>query len=149
MGSGCAASLWGAFPEKTAREIYDAIVISADRFWSPGNEYGYGIPNFYNAYLNLKTNYNTKILRMADDVVLYPNPFSDELYVSLYNDSAQTHTIEIFDLLGQKVFCSDIFLRNKTFEIASPENIGALQAGEYILRLDGRKEFSHVLVKAK
>ncbi len=147
--AGCAASLWSAFPNKTAREIYDAIVISAEHFWTPDNNHGYGIPNFYNAYLFLKTNYNGNILCISDDAVVYPNPFSNELNISLFNSEAKTHTIELFDLLGRKVYSTDIFLRDKTFEIVKLDGIQSLQKGEYTLRLDEQKNFEHQLIKIK
>ena len=145
--SGCAASLWSAFPNKTAREIYDAIVISADHFWSPDNDHGYGIPNFYNAYLLLKTNYNGGILRVTDDAVVYPNPFTNELNVSLFSTERSTHKIELFNLLGQKVYERDFYVRDKTFEIVKIDGL-ALQQGEYVLRFDGEKTARH-LVKIK
>jgi len=146
--AGCAASLWSAFPGKSAQEIKDAIVISADRFWTPDSAYGYGIPNFYNAYLLLKTNYNGDILHINDDVAVYPNPFSNQLNVSLYSGEGQNHTIEIFDLSGKKVFEEQFYIREKTFEIFTLD-VSYLADGEYILRYDNRKEYSHKIVKAK
>ncbi len=145
--SGCAASLWSAFPDKTAREIYDAIIISADHFWTPDNNHGYGVPNFYNAYLFLKTNYNNGILRVNDDAVVYPNPFSNELNVSLFNTDPKNHRIELFNLFGQKVYDCEFYVRDKTFEMVNIDAAG-LSAGEYILRFDGEKAARH-LVKVK
>jgi serine protease AprX len=145
--SGCAASLWSAFPDKTAREIYDAIVISADHFWTPDNNHGYGIPNFYNAYLFLKTNYNSGILRVTDDAVVYPNPFSNQLNVSLFNTEAKNHRVELFNLLGQKVYDREFYVRNGTFEIVNIDAAG-IAAGEYILRFDGEKA-ARPLLKVK
>ena len=147
--AGCAACLWQAFPNKTALEIKDAIMISADRFWTPDNNYGYGIPNFYNAYLLLKTNYNGSILRLSDDAAVYPSPFSNELNISLYNATACNRTIEIFNTAGQKVMSKDVYLRDSTFEIVNLENLGNLAAGEYFIRLDGQKKFAHAVVKGR
>lgn len=146
--AGCAASLWSAFPEKSAREIYDAIVISADRFWSPNNDLGYGIPNFYNAYLLLKTNYNGGILRINDGAVIFPNPFTSELNISLYNKDLGSHKIEIFDAQGRKVYNKDFYVRNNTFEIVKLD-AGILQQGNYFIRLDGEKNTARQLIKLK
>ena len=147
--AGCAACLWQAFPTKTANEIKDAIMISADRYTNPNDSLGYGIPNFYNAYLLLKTNYNGNVLRLSNDAAVYPNPFSDNLNVSLYNTTAGTRTIELFDMLGQKVLSQQVFLRENTFEIVTLDQVGTLAKGEYFLRLDGQKKFSHLVIKAK
>ncbi len=147
--AGAAACLWGAFPDKTAREIYEVIVMSADHFWSPDNNHGYGVPNFYNAYLLLKTNYNDKILKISEDVTLYPNPFSDELNISLYNEEPKAHTIEIFDLQGRRVYAKEIFIRDRTFNLFTAADLKTLSVGEYVLRYDGSKKFSHRIIKAK
>ncbi len=147
--AGCAASLWSAFPEKSAKEIKEAIIVSADRFWSPDNNYGYGIPNFYNAYLLLKTGYNGNILHINDDVAVYPNPFSNQLNVSLYSSEGKNHTIEIFDLSGRKVLSKQIYIRANTFEILNIYEVSSLAAGEYILRYDTQKKYSHRIIKAK
>ena len=54
--SGMIASLWGAFPEKTNQEIFEAIEKSSDQFNNPDAEMGYGIPDFLKAYQWLKGN---------------------------------------------------------------------------------------------
>jgi hypothetical protein len=146
--AGCAASLWSAFPDKSARDIYDAIVISADRFWTPDNNYGYGIPNFYNAYLFLKTDYNSGILNTTGKAVIYPNPFTNELNVSFYNETEGEHKIELFDLQGRKVYSNSLYLRNKTFDIIRID-AGTLNAGEYLLRIDGNKATTQHVLKLK
>jgi serine protease AprX len=145
--AGSAASLWGAFPEKSAREIFDAIVISADRFWTPDNDYGYGIPNFYTAYLLLKSGYNGNIVKVSDDVIAFPNPFSNQLSVSLYSDENATRKIELFDLTGRKVLSQEIFIRDKSFSITTLTEAANLSTGEYILRLDGNKKLAHRIMK--
>jgi hypothetical protein len=147
--AGCVASLWSAFPDKTAKEIRDAVVISADHFWTPDNNHGYGIPNFYNAFLLLKTNYNGNILRISNDAVIYPNPFTNELYVSLFNNNSGSRKIELFDMLGKKVYSTEIFLRNQTFELVKIEGASSFPTGSYLLQIDGDKNLVHQITKIK
>ncbi len=149
--AGCVASLWSAFPDKSAADIRDAIMISSNHFWTPDNVHGYGIPNFYNAYLFLKTNYNSDILRFSNDVMVYPNPFTNELNVSLFNSDSvgQTHTIEIFNLLGQKVFSEDLFIRGENFGSLQVDLAKSFRAGEYILRVDRDKNRTQRIIKVK
>ena len=52
--SGMVACLWQTFPHKTAMDVMDAIRKSGDNNATPNNIYGYGIPDFYKAYLFLK-----------------------------------------------------------------------------------------------
>ena len=51
---GMVACLWQALPNKTAGDIITLVRQSANRFTQPDNVYGYGIPNFYKAWLNGK-----------------------------------------------------------------------------------------------
>ena len=53
MLAGALASLWSAFPEKTAQEILQAVFASADQYQAPDNERGYGLPHFSDAWMQL------------------------------------------------------------------------------------------------
>lgn len=52
--SGLIACLWEAFPERTNKEIAQALFESASQFENPNNYLGYGIPDFEKAYKSLK-----------------------------------------------------------------------------------------------
>lgn len=49
--SGMVTCLWQALPNLTAYEIMDIVRKSGDRFEHPDNIYGYGIPDFFKAYI--------------------------------------------------------------------------------------------------
>lgn len=53
MLAGALASLWSAFPEKTAAQILDAVFAAADQSNRPDNERGYGLPDMTRAWLRL------------------------------------------------------------------------------------------------
>lgn len=146
--AGSAASLWGAFPDKTAKEIFDAIMISCDRFWTPDNDYGYGIPNFYNAYLLLKSNYNDKIFAPEYGITVYPNPSSKELYVRVFHPQEVVNFIELTDMLGRKVLTQEVFIRDHTYELVNIEGYSNLPAGKYLLRVNGDKKKTVKIVKS-
>ena len=48
--AGMAACIWSAMPHATNMEIRERIIQSADRYTQPHNQYGYGIPNVWQAY---------------------------------------------------------------------------------------------------
>jgi subtilisin family serine protease len=48
--AGMAACLWSALPHATNMEIRQRIIASADRYTAPHPQYGYGIPDAWNAY---------------------------------------------------------------------------------------------------
>lgn len=53
MLAGSLAALWSAYPDKTGREILDAVIASADQSDAPDNERGYGLPNMSDAWVRL------------------------------------------------------------------------------------------------
>ena len=48
---GLVACLWQALPEKTALDIINLVRLTASQHEEPDNIYGYGIPNFWRAYM--------------------------------------------------------------------------------------------------
>ncbi|PZX94288.1 peptidase S8 [Flavobacterium aquariorum] len=123
--AGMVACLWQAFPNKTNKEIKDLIVKSADRYTSPNNQYGYGIPDFSMALSN-GLGINDFSIK---DVFLYPNPTTDISTVSFYQ-SFDTGILRVYSLLGQKI-------REQIITKSSPTiSLKALQAGIYIYEID-------------
>jgi subtilisin family serine protease len=59
--NGLIACLWQAFREFNNKTILNAVYQSADRYQSPDNRYGYGIPNMKKAYNILKTKENNML----------------------------------------------------------------------------------------
>lgn len=53
MLAGALASLWSAFPEKTAQEILQAVFATADQAQAPDNARGYGLPHISDAWMQL------------------------------------------------------------------------------------------------
>jgi len=51
---GLVACLWQAFPEKTALDIIEMVRQCSDNYETPNNIYGYGVPNFWRAYMIAK-----------------------------------------------------------------------------------------------
>ena len=49
--TGLVACLWQALPGKTAREMIDLVRQASSSYQQPDNIYGYGIPNFWRAYM--------------------------------------------------------------------------------------------------
>mgnify|MGYP002356163847 FL=1 len=56
--AGSIACLLQAFPNLTYSQLYEALAATASLAETPDNEMGYGIPNFYKAYLYLKQKNN-------------------------------------------------------------------------------------------
>lgn len=50
IACGMVVCLWQSLPTKTAKEIIDLVRRSSDRFLTPDNIFGYGIPDFWKAH---------------------------------------------------------------------------------------------------
>jgi subtilisin family serine protease len=48
---GLVACLWQGMPEKTAEEIIELVRQSGNNHEHPDNIYGYGLPNFWRAFM--------------------------------------------------------------------------------------------------
>ena len=53
--AGMASSLWSALPDADAMDIRERILRSADRYDTPDNSYGYGIPDAWKAFTDSHT----------------------------------------------------------------------------------------------
>ncbi len=81
--AGMIACLWQALPTKTNQQIKQLIIQSADKYSSPTNQLGYGIPDFN---LALSNGLSTISFSKAD-LIIYPNPTKDTIKVNFPENS--------------------------------------------------------------
>jgi len=136
--AGAIASFWSAFPNLTNQQVIDFVKQSSDRYSSPNNEYGYGIPDFQLAYNSvlLSTNNNVK-----NNFLIYPNPFKENISVSCSME-LKNYKFILMNSLGQIVmektimnsFENDLFLNNlsKGIYFYKIEGNSILQTGKLI-----------------
>ena len=89
--AGMAASLWSALPTATNMEIRELIIRSCDRYHQPHEQYGYGIPDAWEAYTSATTDLPS---------TTRPTPYTKtlhngQLYI-LYNN-------QVYDVLGNHI----------------------------------------------
>ncbi|MCS7084915.1 MAG: S8 family serine peptidase [Bacteroidia bacterium] len=68
-----AAALMQSQPSASHREVFEVIVRSADRFYSPDTQYGYGIPDAAVAYRLLRSTEANRTPRITPEIVIYDN----------------------------------------------------------------------------
>jgi hypothetical protein len=126
--AGMVACLWQALPGKTNQEIKQLITQSADNFnpiVKSRTQYGYGIPDFSLALSNgLSVSAFSK-----SDFVVYPNPTSDSISVTL-PEGFESRTLAIYNVLGQKVLEEDISTQSPTVSLKS------LNSGIYFYKIE-------------
>ena len=105
--AGLAACLWQAFPEKSNMEILQAIQESAHIYHSPDDLYGYGIPNFKQAYFNL-AGISITDANKDELIKVFPSPFKSEFSFIFYSSKDQNINISVHDMAGKKVFENEL-----------------------------------------
>jgi hypothetical protein len=126
-----AACLWQANPGQTNMQIADAIRQSGSQYLNPDDLLGYGIPNFVEA---------NNILTVIDgldpgdlNLTVYPNPFSNEIRISMVSTKGQGSGIVILSEMTGKIVIS----QNIEFEIGSSQivipNLDNLHPGIYLV----------------
>lgn len=120
--AGTIACLWQAYPSKTNQQIRDMVIQSSDRYLTPDNNYGYGIPNF-GATLDVGSFANNHFK-------VYPNPARTHVVFSFSNNEAINGTVSIYSVLGQKVLDKTFTEQNSTVSLES------LKSGLYFYILD-------------
>jgi subtilisin family serine protease len=138
--AGLSACLWQALPQYSSLEIMQLIRKYSDCFNNPNDRTGYGIPNYYQLYLDhaMKVPENK-----MPSFVVYPNPTSGEFQVT--SVKLQVTNIEIFDIVGRKL--SHISYLNS--HISYLIYISHLQAGIYFLKIVSDNSFEMVKVIKK
>jgi serine protease AprX len=115
--AGMVACLWQALPGKTNAQIKQLIIQSADNFnpiVKSRDQFGFGIPDFNLALANgLSVDAFSK-----NDFVVYPNPTSDSISVTLPNES-NIKTIAIYNVLGQLVLEKNLIGQSPTISLKS------------------------------
>jgi serine protease AprX len=129
--SGLSACLIQAFPDASVSGIMNAIKHSSNKFFTPDNVFGYGIPDFERAYLLLKNVGDT----VGKKNFISPNPFCDYFSVNLPLTANETVTIECFNISGEKVFTEKT---NSNNLLVFPIQSGALSQGIYIFKCTTR-----------
>ena len=125
--SGMIACLWQALPGKNAQQIKQLVTQSSDNFnpiVKSRNQFGFGIPDFNLALANgLSVDDFSK-----NDFVVYPNPTSDSVSISL-PESSNSSTLSIYTVLGQLVIEKNISGQSPTISLKS------LNSGIYFYKI--------------
>ncbi|WP_460219744.1 S8 family serine peptidase [Psychroserpens sp. MEBiC05023] len=112
--AGGIASLWQALPDATNDEIKQYVRMSASQFDTPDYFLGYGIPD-------LQLALDIGLSLQEDDFFefkIFPNPATNILNIQIPTANDST-TLEIFDLLGKRVFEQTITTSSNRLDVSS------------------------------
>lgn len=137
--AGATAVLWQAFPNLTSTELMRWIIESGNRSSFPDIEYGYGIPSFREAYYAI-TSVETSLL--SGDLKIYPNPYTDHIFIGLPAEIQGTYNINLYDMQGRKVSTGQVNIPGRT-DLPS-----AVTPGMYIIEIvDNERLFRSRIIK--
>jgi serine protease AprX len=131
--AGWAACLWEANPNATPYQLRQAIIRCASSYLSPGPHIGYGIPNFPCTEQILEVTEIPPHSPATGWIVAAPNPFTDEINLTVLLNISQDVDFTLMDMTGKTVASLHQFLASG---YSSPLTIRvpSLPAGIYMLR---------------
>lgn len=145
--SGAAAALWSLNRSATNKQIFEAIVRSADRYNNPDNDYGYGIPNMGTAHLILNNQYE-EILNSKPDITVYPNPTNNRtFFVDYLARQAGQILLRVTDNHGRKLLERRENVAANALAHFTVELPGPAASGSYVVTVqDGSVNISKKIV---
>jgi len=124
--AGSVASLWQAYPELPARELIHRVRQSGDRHKNPDSTYGFGLPNFSQAYHAITS---IPVHFLPGELELWPNPARDHLMIRIPEEIPEQQEIRFYDMQG-RINCT--VWSGLPGEIVLPS---ALASGIYIVEI--------------
>ena len=123
--AGVVACFWQAFPNLTNLQIMQRIRESSDRYNTPHEQYGYGVPNFQDAY-NATLSIDKQ--SFVNSTSVYPNPTTSNFTIQTSITDLSSVKLQIFNVIGKRVYKQN-GLNSKTI------NVSFLKNGIYILQI--------------
>ena len=131
--AGMVTTLWSAFPNKTNWEIKDAIEASGNQSTKPDSSLGFGIPDFFRAYVYLME--AGMAISGTGDVFSNSALIHDEMKIMVETEKAAMITYTLYNKMDEVVYSN--ILRSGPFEVKSLEipNLKYLAPDFYYLKI--------------
>ncbi len=127
---GLVACFWQKFPQLKWFEILDYIRASSDRYTSPNNTHGFGIPDFSKAsQLILTFNQTDETL---DGLKIYPNPSNDGIFYIKNDNTESPFSYSIFDIQGRVLSVN----KNCSKSVLKIRDLEQFSNGNYIIKIE-------------
>jgi serine protease AprX len=128
--AGMSACLWQSKPSMSNMKIISAIQKSCNHYYTPDIYTGYGIPNAVKAH-SILSYPNSQ----PPSITVAPNPFTDEIYITLVPSTDSDIKIQITDIAGKIIFSNSSRNKNEGYRFFSINNIHHLSSGVYFLKV--------------
>lgn len=133
--AGAVACLRQAFPNTSVQELCDVIRRVGNHSSNPDNQYGYGIPDFLEAYNLLQTTHVDDTFAQPNDfLTVFPNPSNGEVHVRL--NEVSMAELSVYDVMGRQLHSYHFNgLNHTTFE----RYLNDLSNGVYFIKADAEQ----------
>jgi serine protease AprX len=148
--TGLAACLWQAFPNKTNKEIINAIIKCSSQYNSPDTIEGFGIPNFQTAYNSLNSassdssnSDSTAVgsILYNNEILISPNPTDGKFTVTLGPTPFAETQFKIFGIEGRLILHSTKITSTSSQNIIDCNELINKPKGIYILQIQSGNSF--------
>lgn len=131
--AGLIACLWQAFPSVNNMKILDAVYKSSDRYSTPDDRYGFGIPNFRVAY---------QLLKHDENIALYgnewffvtPDPFTTKIDAKFIARTDGSTKLELINDAGQVIATQNFLTEKEEIYNYTFSNLTNLPSGFYTVK---------------
>jgi hypothetical protein len=145
--AGMSTCLWQANPTYSNMELIEAIKNTSSQFSNPDSSLGWGIPNYSAADFILQGK-KLEQYPNAENILLSPNPFTDNLNFNFYSADTQSFRIVIADALGKKIFEHNYFATSKSYNQINVPIAQNLSRGIYFFSLSTKdKIYTRKIIK--
>jgi hypothetical protein len=130
--AGAVACLWQANPTLSNTQLKSFIEQSASLYPLSDSLMGYGIPNFAAAHILV-----SKGPAIEEDpfILVYPNPFDDEIFIIFQSEEEQTVSVEIINTNGRKIASKENIQLIAGYNNISLDRLKGKSNGIYFLRI--------------
>jgi subtilisin family serine protease len=129
LTAGLCACLWQGNPNAKNIDIINALRFTASQSIAPDNVLGYGIANFYKAYLLLKKQNNTTSANKPV-YLISANPFPERMELIITTPSSSGWMVDVYTIQGKLVERYANMPSNRPLIVGNK-----LISGAYILRI--------------
>ncbi|HHW59158.1 MAG: S8 family serine peptidase [Bacteroidales bacterium] len=136
--AGATACLLQKHPNSDPISIITSIIKSANRYLTPNNFYGYGIPNFAVADILANDTSISSPPWLESTPFIYPNPFTSYINIIYQSKEKSFLDIALYSINGTQVFKNiyQLFPGNNYIII---EQLDSLSSGIYIIAIGANK----------
>lgn len=131
--TGLVASLKQAFPNQKNAVLRDAIRNSGHLAHLPDSSLGYGIPNFFEAYLSLMD--SSIFIQKTGDFTTSKKLIQQNVHVYVETEQPSSMTLELYDLFGHQLYTQKEQLPGPLINKITISNFQKYGKGVYILKI--------------